>query len=230
MWCALLLGPVLTFNGIRDNYNRSAIWCGSIMFVLMAYPVFYANRFLNKLVAWRKANPPKMRQKIAAYPHGFVAYEPACEQKLKCFANQDDLDQFIGHDGKALQDWKPDDRIVDAKGREYRVVPSGKKRYDLEPTGATWAWESMLEIAMADAKLVQKDPDAIRRRVTDAPAERRLPVLMKCIDEQALGRSSWSVAVVLILFLVVFFFVVYFGFGWVVALIGKWWMALHSRH
>jgi hypothetical protein len=224
---------VLVINGIRDNYNRIAIWCGGIMFVVMAPLVFLANRFLNKLVAWRKANPPKMRkrERIAAYPHGFVAYEPGCEQKLKCFANRDDLDQFIGHDGKALQDWKPDDRVIDAKGQEYRVVPSGKRRYDIEPTGERWNWERLLEIAMADAKLVKKDPDEIRRRVTDAPVERRLPVLMKCIDEQALGSSpSWPAVVVLILFLVLFFFVVFFGFWWVLALIGKVWMAFHSRH
>jgi hypothetical protein len=109
-------------------------------------------------------------------------------------------------------------------------VPSGKRLYDLEPTGETWTWERLLNIAMADAKLLRKDPDAIRRRVTDAPAERRLSVLMKCIDEQALGSSSWSASVVLILFLVLFFFVAFFGFPLLLALIAKCWMALHSRH
>jgi hypothetical protein len=136
--------------------------------------------------------------------------------------------QFLGDDGdKALQAWTPDDRIIDAKGQEYRFVHNtDKTRYSLEPTSQTWTAEKLLEVAVADARLLKKDDDALRRRVTAVPEEKRMPVLMKCIDDLPPG-PAWTI-VALILFLVRFFFAVVFAVWAVFALIGYW--IAHHRH
>jgi hypothetical protein len=204
--------------GADEFRNGLSIWVGSILFVCLLPLVYSASRYLNKVIAWRKANPPKMRaaqehKNIEAFPRGFLSYEPASKQKLNCFATRVDLEQFIGHGGKALQQWKPDDRIIDAQGQEYRLTPNAlKTRYELDPTGETWSWESLLELAVTDAELRRDDPDSLRCRVTDAPAENRIPVLMKCVDQKAM--DSWSSCIAITLFLLVFFLAVVFGGIW----------------
>ena len=212
--------------GADERTNRLGIWCGSIIFACLVYITWRINRFLNKLVAWRKANPPKIRQshheeKPQALPHAFASYEPACKRKLNCLPDKDALDQFLGDDDdKALQAWTPDDRIIDAKGPEYRLVPkTDKTRYNLEPTGQTWTAEKLLDVVVADAQLLKRDTDALRRRVTDVPQEKRIPVLMKCIDDLPAG-PRWAIAG-LILFLVLFFFAVFFGAAALFGLFGR---------
>lgn len=176
------------------------------------------------------ANPPKIAartERIGSLPHGFVSWEPGCTRKLNCFESRNELDGFLGHDdGKPLQDWKPDDRIIDAMGQEYRLVPNtDKTRYDIEATGETWTWERLLDAAASDAQLLKKDPGALRRRVTDVPVENRIPVLMQCVDELPAG-PFWAVAG-LILFLVLFFFAMFFGCMWLYNLFEKWRVGHH---
>lgn len=211
--------------GADEATNRLGIWCGSIIFVCSLPLVWRVNRFFNKLVAWRKANPPKTipshrDEKPHALAHAFASYEPARKRKLNCLRDKDALDQFLGDDDKALQAWTPDDRIIDAKGLEYRLVPTpDKTRYHLEPTGQTWTAEKLLDVVVADARLLNKDTDALRRRVTDVPQEKRIPVLMKCIDDLPAG-PRWAIAG-LILFLVLFFLAVFFGAAVLLGLLGK---------
>ncbi len=84
-----------------------------------------------------------------------------------------------------------------------------KKSYDIEPTGETWSSEKLLALAEADARLLKKDADALRARVESAPTDKRIPVLMKAVDEMAPG-SIWTVVAVG-LFSLLFFFAVYFA-------------------
>ena len=65
-----------------------------------------------------------------------------------------------------------------------------KTRYHLEPTGQTWTAEQLLDVVVADARLLKRDTDALRRRVTDVPGEKRIPVLMKCIDDLPAGPPA----------------------------------------
>jgi len=46
--------------GADEETNRIGIWCGSIIFACGVYLTWRINRFFNKLVAWRKANPPRL--------------------------------------------------------------------------------------------------------------------------------------------------------------------------
>jgi hypothetical protein len=218
--------------GAEEELNRVRIWSGGIIFVGLVFIVLYINRFFNKLVAWRKANPPKTHpshrpEEPQALPHAFASYEPALTRKLNCIPDKDALDQFLGDDeDKALQAWTPDDRIIDSKGQEYRLVPStNKTRYDLEPTGQTWTAEKLLDVAVADARLLKRDTDALRRQVTSVPEEKRIPVLMKCIDDLPAG-PTWVIAG-LILFLVLFFFAVLFGGMSLYNLFEKWRVSHH---
>jgi hypothetical protein len=52
------------------------------------------------------------------------------------------------------------------------------------------------------------------------PVENRLPVLMKCVDEMAMGSGRGCIA--LILFLVLFFLAVFFGGMWLLKMLGNW--------
>jgi hypothetical protein len=217
--------------GADEGTNRLLIWCGSIIFVLMFWIVWKSNRFFNKLVAWRKANPPRIlpsrrREQPQALPLAFASYEPGRKRKLNCIPDKDALEQFLGgDDDKALQAWTPEDRVIDAKGQEYRLVPNtDKTRYQLEPTSQTWTAEKLLEVAVADARLLKKDDAALRRQVIAVPEEKRIPVLMKCIDDLP-GAPFWEI-VGIILFLLLFICAVLAATALFFALIG-FWMARH---
>jgi hypothetical protein len=94
--------------------------------------------------------------------------------------------------------------VIDGTGKEYRLVKQpGKKRYHIEPSGETWSCEKLLDVAVADARLLKRDEDALRRSVGNATAEKRMPVLMKCIDDLPAG-PKWAV-IGLIAFLILFF-------------------------
>lgn len=219
--------------GADEKRNLALMGLGGLLMASFGLLTLRTNNFFNRMIAWRKANPPKMparpKEKVGSLPHGFVSFEPGCKRKLNCFECRDELDQFLGdEDDKALQAWKPDDRIIDVKGQEYRLVPNtNKTRYDMEPTSEIWTWEKLLDVAVADARLLKKDTDALRRCVTDAPVEERIPVLMKCIEDQSSG-PRWAIAA-LILFLVAFFFAVFFGVPLLFALLGKLVQLLHQK-
>ncbi len=212
--------------GADESGNRIAIWGGSVIFVLIAWSVFRTRKYFAEHIAAarkREATPVPVSRTIDA-PHAFVSYEPGFKRKLNCFPDQECLDEVLGHDGKKIQDWKPEDRIIDSDGKEYRLINRPKKKcYDLEPTGQTWSLERLLEAAEADARLIKKDPNALRRQVNDAPPEKRMAVLMKCIDDlPALGTLKAKLALAgFLLFLLLFFLAVMFGVGKIITWFGR---------
>jgi hypothetical protein len=209
MWCTLLIGPAFILAGMHDN-SRGLIWAGPIIFALSGWLIFRARPFFAYIIPAKKAEEAK-RKVLSGYPHGFLSCEPACKQKLTCYRSKQDLFDFLGtKDGEKVQDWKPDDRVIDSTGREYRLVPQpNKKSYDIEPTGETWSYEKLLDLAEVDARLLKKDASALRARVESAPAEKRIPVLMKAVEEMA-PSPIWALVAVG-LFILLFFFAVYFG-------------------
>ena len=58
----------------------------------------------------------------ASLLHGFASYEPGSKRKVNVFPDKECLMEVLGHDGNPLQQWQPEDRMVDATGREYRLV------------------------------------------------------------------------------------------------------------
>jgi hypothetical protein len=196
------------FPGADEFGNRLGIWCGSIIFALSTWLAFRSRRVLAKLIAKKKAEQAEAAtrpepEKISGLPHAFATYEPGCKRKLNCFTDRAELDEVLGHDEPGIQDWNPDDRVIDSAGAVYRLVKNaGKKRYGIEATGERWTSEKLLEVAVADARLLKQDEDALRRRVGNATANRRMAVLMKCIDELPAG-PRWAV-LGLIAFLILF--------------------------
>ena len=65
--------------------------------------------------------------------------------------------------------------------------------------------------------------DALRRRVSDAPAEKRMAVLMKCIDDlPTFGTLKAKLFLAgFFLFLLLFFLAVVFGVGKIITWFGK---------
>ena len=212
--------------GANETGNRSAIWNGSIIFVLIVGLLFRTRKFFPERIAAARAEESRLSHvsRTAGLLHAFVSYEPGSRRKLNCFPDQDCLDQVLGHGDKKIQDWKPDDRIIDSDGKEYRLVNRPEKKcYDLESTGQTWSLERLLEAAEADARFIKKDPDALRRRVNDAPAEKRMAVLMKCIDDlPTFGTLKTKLALAgFFLFLLLFFLAVMFGVGKIISWFGR---------
>jgi hypothetical protein len=161
--------------------------------------------------------------KGASYPHGYASYAPGSKRKLNVFEDKECLLEVLGsNDGEPIQEWRPEDRVIDVTGREYRLVKQpGKKGYDMDPTGETWSCERLLNVAEADAQLLKRDPATIRRRVNDAPEDKRMAVLMKAIDELPIG--VWWFWPVFFLFLILFFLAVVF-------VAGKFFMWLSTRY
>lgn len=197
-----------------DERNRYLIWGGCIGLLGGAWFMFVtrgkAAEVKARVQSGRTAEHPA---RLGRLPHGFASYEPGCKRKLNVFPDREALDEFLGRDdGKPLQEWQPYDRVIDAAGREYRLMkPPDKKYYDLEPTGQTWGFEQLLEAAEADGKLLKQDPVALRRRLDDVPDAERMAALLKCIDDLPVG-PRWFIPA-LILFLVLFFVAVVFIAG-----------------
>jgi Protein of unknown function (DUF3592) len=212
--------------GANEDANRIGIWCGSIIFVLIVWSVFRTRKYFAEHIAATRAKEAKLSHvpRIIGLPHAFISYEPGSGRKLNCFPDQDCLDQVLGHDDKKIQDWKPDDRIIGPDGKEYRLLNRPEKKcYDLELTGETWSLDRLLEAAEADARLIKQDANALRQRVNDAPAEQRMAVLMKCIDDlPAFGTLKAKLFLAgFILFLILFFLAVVFGVGKVISWFGR---------
>jgi hypothetical protein len=212
--------------GANEYGNRMAIQAGAVIFVLVVLSLFLTRKFFPERIATARAEESVLSHlsRAAGLRHAYVSYEPGSGRKLNCFPDQDCLDQVLGHDDKKIQEWKPDDRIIDSDGKEYRLLNRPEKKcYDLEPTGQTWSLGRLLEAAEADARLIKQDPNALPQRVNDAPAEKRMAVLMKCIDDlPAFGTPKARLFLAgFILFLLLFFFAVMFGVSKVITWFGR---------
>jgi hypothetical protein len=165
--------------GSDEEGNRTSIWCGSISFVAAVLLAFQMRKHLASMKATLQSPRTHRSAKADGLPQGFVSYEPDRKRKLNAFPDKECLLEVLGHHGKPLQEWKPEDRVIDVTGREYRLVkPPGKNCYDLDPTGETWSYERLLDAAQADARLLKKDPEALRRQLNDVAADKRLSVLI----------------------------------------------------
>jgi len=203
--------------GADEAGNRFCIIDGSILFGLGILAAFMVR---GKFAAYKahmhqentKARTAKAAR-TASLPHAFASYEPGSKRKLNVFPDKDAVLQVLGQDDdKPLQEWEPEDRMIDVAGREYRLrKDQDKKYYGLEPTGETWGCERLLNLAEADYRLMKKDPEVMHRQFDSVPESERMAVLMKCIDKLPAG-PPWFIPA-LILFLVLFFLAVAFGAG-----------------
>lgn len=195
--------------------NRRFIRAGGIAFLGGLLMVFMGRTKLATVkaaVLSAEAKRASGEAEAAGLPNGFASYEPDSKRKLNVFPDRECLDEVLGHRGAPLQEWKPEDRVIDTAGREYRLVKEpGKKRYNLNATGQTWSYEQLLDAAEADGRLLKKDPKALRRRLNDVRGDKRMAVLLKSIDDLPTG-PRWVVAG-LLLFLLLFFLAVMFTAG-----------------
>ena len=155
--------------------------------------------------------------KPGSLPEGFASYEPGRKPSLSVFPDRKCLDEVLGHQGKRLQNWKPEDRVIDATGREYQLFKRpGKKCYDLNPTGQTWTSERLLDIAVSDFRSYKKNPGALHDLLDGVPEETKMAVLLKALDQKTVA-PAWAESAFLV-FLVVFVISV----GAIAVLIFEW--------
>lgn len=221
-------GNSVIIPGADEFRNGALIGLGAVLFALAGLLVVKSRPFFAYIIPKKKAEPaPAPRKVLTAYPHGFLSYEPGCRFKLACYRSKQELHDFLGtNDDEKLQDWKPEDRVFDSIGREYRIMPRpNKKSYDIEPTGETWSYEKLLTLAEADARLHKKDPVALRQRVESAPDDKKIPMLMKGVEELQ-PRDAWALTF-LGVFCLVSFFAIYFGITWFLPLVFR--VLLHKR-
>jgi len=196
----LLPGPDVESNRKFINYGCAALICG-VLFVAFNFKKLAAIKSAIRTRQARSRAPGP--HKHASLPHGFASYEPACKRKLNVFPDQRCLDEVLGHHGKPLQDWKPEDRIINTAGCEYRLVKDpGKNAYNLDPTGQTWTYEQLLSIAEEDDRASKKKPAALVHLLDDVAEKDRMAVLMKALDEKS-QMPRWFESAFLV-FLVLF--------------------------
>lgn len=202
--------------GPDEAGNRRFIWTGGLCFIGMAWIVFSQRKALADMKARIRAADARASAGVPhlpGLPHGFASYEPGGKRKLSIFPDKECLDDVLGkNDGKPLLEWKPEDRMIDAAGHEYRLVKApGNKSYDLEPTGGNWTCERLLDVAQADGRLPKCDPASLRQQLAGVPAGMRIAALLKAMDEPS-ARARWAMAG-FILFLILFFLIILFGAG-----------------
>jgi hypothetical protein len=178
--------------GANECLDNQIIWFGPVVILLAAFELARTRKQYARMAAESRgtdskagqdrvagAKPPK--SELSAEP--FMSYEPGAKRKLNCFPDIECLLDVLGHQGKKLQDWTPEDRVIDRSGRLFRLAPNPKRtQYELEPTGESWTWQKILELATRDATVIKKDPAAIRRQVERAPEAEKIRVIMQCVD------------------------------------------------
>ncbi len=198
---------------------RIAIWGGSVTVILAAFGLLLPRKEYAQLSAQCRVEDSKSRPSTSAGVEEakspgssgpFLGYAPHYERKLSFFPDKECLLESLGHGDEKIQDWEPNDRVVDSSGRLFRLVRFAKqKRYDLELTGETWDWQKILALAVADAAIIKRDPNGIRNRAEQAPDGEKISVIMRCVDE--LPAAPCWMLIGLGLFLLLFFLAVVFA-------------------
>ena len=206
--------------GADEFLGKSATWGGGFIVILSTLQFIKTRKEYSRVAAECREEAAKMRGPVPAKEikplksdissQSFLSYEPACKRKLNCFPDKECLLEVLGHDGKKLQDWEPDDRVIDSSGHVYRLVYRPQNKwYDIEPTDETWDYPKILEMAVEDAQLIKKDPKALRDRVDCAPDTEKITVIMQCVDD--LPSAPVWVWIGVALLLLLFFLAVLFG-------------------
>jgi hypothetical protein len=215
-----------------DEYGcKILIRAGGICGFLVILLLIWRRKDYLRLFARRRDDAAKMREPAPAKEikplnsdissQSFISYEPACKRKLNCFPDKECLLEVLGHDGKKLQDWEPDDRVVDSSGHVYRLVYRPQNKwYDIEPTGETWDYPKLLELAVEDAQTINKDSKAMRDRVDRAPDAEKITVIMQCVDDPP-ATARW-VMIGFFLFLILIPLAVFFGAYLLYVWLQKW--------
>lgn len=215
-----------------DEFNdKLLIRVGCLVAIVITCQIIWYRKDYLRLFAHRQDDAAKMRGPAPAKEikrleseissQSFLSYEPACKRKLNCFPDKECLLEVLGHDGKKLQDWEPDDRVVDSSGHVYRLVYRPQNKwYDIEPTGETWDYPKLLELAVEDAQTIKKDPKALRDRVDRAPDAEKITVIMQCVDDQP-AAARW-IMIGFFLFLILIPLAVFFGAYFLYVWLQKW--------
>jgi hypothetical protein len=202
--------------GANEFADQQFIWAGPVVILLSAFQLLRTRKQYARMVAQSRGTDSKAGQsrpaedkpaksELSAEP--FMSYEPGAKRKLNCFPDNECLLEVLGHQGKKIQDWTPEDRVIDWTGRLFRLVPNSKRtQYELEPTGESWTWQKILDLATRDATVIKKDPAAIRRQIERAPEAEKIRVIMECVD--ALPATLIWLWIGFFLFLLLVFLVV----------------------
>jgi hypothetical protein len=195
--------------GANEFADQQFIWAGPVVILLSAYQLLRIRRQYARLIAASpktgSAAAKPAKSELSSEP--FMSYEPGAKRKLNCFPDKECLLDVLGHEGKKLQDWTPEDRVVDWCGRVFRLVADAKRaQFELEPTGETWTWERILELATRDAAVIKRNPAAIRRQVDRAPEGEKICVIMQWVD--ALPTAPIWIWIGFLLFLALVFLAV----------------------
>ncbi len=206
--------------GADEFTDKLFIRGGCFVVILITCQIIWYRKDYIRLFAQRRDDAAEMRGSARAKEikplesemssQSFLSYKPACKRKLNCFPDKECLLQVLGHDSKKLQDWEPDDRVVDSSGHVYRLVYRPQNKwYDIEPTDETWDYPKLLELAVEDAQSRKKNTKALRDRVDRAPDAEKITVIMQCVDDPP-AAARW-VMIGFFLFLILFALAVFFG-------------------
>jgi Protein of unknown function (DUF3592) len=193
--------------GPDEPGNRKFMLCGYIALfggVLLVAMNVKKPAMLRATIRSREARQrPAGPKRPGSLPEGFASYEPGSKPSLSVFPDRECLDEVLGHRGKPLQDWKPDDRVIDAAGREYRLLKRPDKNcYDLDPTGQNWTPDRLMDVAVSTFRANRRNPGALRDLLDSVPEEKRMAVLLKSLDQKT-EMPAWFESAFLV-FLVVF--------------------------
>lgn len=207
--------------GADEFTDRLDIYAGIMVALLATIQFFRTRKDYARVAAQRRkvrtASSAAPKSELSAEP--FLTYEPGSKRKLNVFPDRECVLDMLDQ-GKTLQEWKPDDRIIDVSGRVYRIVGRADgKSYDMELTGEIWEWNRLLALAVADAALIKRNPRAIERRAEETPDADKIAVIMECVSE--LPAAPLWLWIALGLFFLLFFLAVMFGAGYLFRWLGK---------
>jgi hypothetical protein len=150
----------------------------------------------------------------------FMTY--STDGRLVYYANEEALNDALGHDYSGGGDWKSDDRVINSSGRTYNIVYNKEDHfYHIEYAGEVWDYRKVLHLAIEACKAVKCDPQALIHKVEAENDTNKIRTIMEHIRDLPDGPPlfvtlQWCFIAVLVALFVLFVYGVYRLISWLI--------------
>jgi hypothetical protein len=113
---------------------------------------------------------------------------------LAYYANEELLNEALGHDYSDGRDWEPGDRVIESSGRTYQIVYDKNERfYHTQETGEVLNYRNVLALAVDACRAVKRDPRELQRKVEMADDTDKIGIIMEHVRDLPEGPPMFIV-------------------------------------
>jgi hypothetical protein len=139
---------------------------------------------------------------------------------LAYYADEESLNEALGHDYSGGQDWEASDRVIDLSGHAYEIVYDNNDRfYHTNDAGEVLGYRNFLALATDACRKVKRDPRELQRKVEMADDVDKIRIIMEHVRGLPEGPPifiafQWFFFIVFAAIIVLIVYGVYRLVGW----------------